>query len=255
MTKTKLIIVLTVICTSSMFSQERTAGIPLFAIAPLGWPRDSMLDVEKELLKYDLNKNKLQIDNHIISAAQDGQVVKCESNSRGEGKIDIKYKSGLRIIYCGINEILVKEKTMVKQNQRIGILDKRTKKPIPLFMLITRETVEKLSVYSASTIEAELPNGTMIHSVIAGMVKALGYDMDHGRGNFLEVASGDLNISFDHLSRFSVVREKQVTQGETLGATGSTGNVAGPSFSMEIIDCVGDTRHYFCFIVVDEDGF
>lgn len=77
------------------------------------------------------------------------------------------------------------------------------------------------------------PSGSTIVSVAAGTVKSAGYEGAYGNRTVVELEDGT-EIWYCHQSRVSVSPGDVVTAGQTIGYTGSTGNVTGPHLHLEI---------------------
>lgn len=77
------------------------------------------------------------------------------------------------------------------------------------------------------------PSGTTIVSIAAGVVKSAGYEGAYGNRTVITLADGT-DIWYAHQSRIVVQPGDRVTPGQTIGYTGSTGNVTGPHLHLEI---------------------
>lgn len=77
------------------------------------------------------------------------------------------------------------------------------------------------------------PAGTTIISVAAGTVKSTGYEGAYGNRTVITLADGT-DIWYCHQSSISVKPGDVVGPGDTIGFTGSTGNVTGPHLHLEI---------------------
>jgi murein DD-endopeptidase MepM/ murein hydrolase activator NlpD len=76
------------------------------------------------------------------------------------------------------------------------------------------------------------PTGTPVRTVGAGTVEFAG--VQNGYGNVVIVRhAGDRSTVYAHLSRIAVARGASVSQGDTLGAVGSTGWATGPHLHFE----------------------
>lgn len=83
-------------------------------------------------------------------------------------------------------------------------------------------------------IDIAAPMGTPIGAAAAGKVTNTGYEPG-GAGNFINVDhGGGLLTKYFHLSRFASRRSDQVTEGQTIGYVGSTGNSSGPHLHFEV---------------------
>lgn len=77
------------------------------------------------------------------------------------------------------------------------------------------------------------PSGTEIVSVAAGTVTSAGYEGAYGNRTVVTLADGT-EISYSHQSRLVAKVGDEVQPGETIGYTGSTGNVTGPHLHLEV---------------------
>ncbi|WP_348756228.1 peptidoglycan DD-metalloendopeptidase family protein [uncultured Aquincola sp.] len=76
------------------------------------------------------------------------------------------------------------------------------------------------------------PTGTAVRSVADGIVTFAG--VQNGYGNVIEVRhTNDPSTLYAHLSRIGVRKGERVSQGETIGAVGSTGWATGPHLHFE----------------------
>lgn len=77
------------------------------------------------------------------------------------------------------------------------------------------------------------PSGTTIVSVAAGVVKSTGYEGAYGNRTIITLRDGT-DIWYCHQSRIAVTVGQTVNAAETIGYTGSTGNVTGPHLHLEV---------------------
>ena len=77
------------------------------------------------------------------------------------------------------------------------------------------------------------PSGSTIVSVAAGVVKSTGYEGAYGNRTIITLRDGT-DIWYCHQSRIAVSVGQAVAPGETIGYTGSTGNVTGPHLHLEV---------------------
>ncbi len=77
------------------------------------------------------------------------------------------------------------------------------------------------------------PSGSTIVSVAAGVVKSTGYEGAYGNRTVITLRDGT-DIWYCHQSRIAVKVGQTVDAGETIGYTGSTGNVTGPHLHLEV---------------------
>lgn len=83
-------------------------------------------------------------------------------------------------------------------------------------------------------IDIAAPTGTPIPAAANGKVTNTGYEPG-GAGNFLVIDhGGGLLTKYFHLSRFASRRSDVVTEGQTIGFVGSTGNSSGPHLHFEV---------------------
>lgn len=83
------------------------------------------------------------------------------------------------------------------------------------------------------------PTGSTIVSVAAGTVKSAGYDGAYGYRTVVILEDGT-EIWYAHQSSIAVAAGDRVSAGQTIGYTGSTGNVTGPHLHLEIRPGGGD---------------
>ncbi|MGA8986554.1 M23 family metallopeptidase [Aeromicrobium sp.] len=77
------------------------------------------------------------------------------------------------------------------------------------------------------------PSGSTIVSVAAGVVKSTGYEGAYGNRTVVTLTDGT-DVWYCHQSRIAVKPGDRVDPGQTIGYTGSTGNVTGPHLHLEI---------------------
>ena len=77
------------------------------------------------------------------------------------------------------------------------------------------------------------PSGSTIVSVAAGVVKSTGYEGAYGNRTIITLRDGT-DIWYCHQSRIAVSVGQTVDAGDTIGYTGSTGNVTGPHLHLEV---------------------
>ena len=76
-------------------------------------------------------------------------------------------------------------------------------------------------------------SGTTIVSVSGGIVKSAGYEGAYGNRTVITLPDGT-DIWYAHQSRIVVNAGDKVGPGQTIGYTGSTGNVTGPHLHLEV---------------------
>lgn len=77
------------------------------------------------------------------------------------------------------------------------------------------------------------PSGTTIISVAGGTVKSVGYEGAYGNRTVITLRDGT-DIWYSHQSSMTVTVGETVEPGQTIGYTGSTGNVTGPHLHLEV---------------------
>ena len=77
------------------------------------------------------------------------------------------------------------------------------------------------------------PSGSTIVSVARGVVKSVGYEGGYGNRTIITLLDGT-DVWYCHQSRVAVRPGETVDPGQTIGFTGSTGNVTGPHLHLEI---------------------
>jgi len=77
------------------------------------------------------------------------------------------------------------------------------------------------------------PSGSTIVSVAGGVVKSTGYEGAYGNRTVITLRDGT-DIWYCHQSRIAVNVGETVAPGQTIGFTGSTGNVTGPHLHLEV---------------------
>lgn len=83
------------------------------------------------------------------------------------------------------------------------------------------------------------PSGTTIVSIAGGTVKSVGYEGAYGNRTVITLLDGT-DIWYCHQSRIAVTVGEKVGPGQTIGYTGSTGNVTGPHLHLEVHPGGGD---------------
>jgi murein DD-endopeptidase MepM/ murein hydrolase activator NlpD len=81
------------------------------------------------------------------------------------------------------------------------------------------------------------PSGSTIVAVAGGVVKSADYEGAYGNRTVITITDGPdagTDIWYCHQSRFGVQPGDVVTPGQTIGYTGSTGNVTGPHLHLEV---------------------
>jgi murein DD-endopeptidase MepM/ murein hydrolase activator NlpD len=81
------------------------------------------------------------------------------------------------------------------------------------------------------------PSGSTIVSVAAGTVTSTGYEGAYGNRTVITLTNGPdagTEIWYCHQSKISVQPGDSVAPGQTIGFTGSTGNVTGPHLHLEV---------------------
>jgi len=82
-------------------------------------------------------------------------------------------------------------------------------------------------------IDLAADTGTPVESVGDGVVTRSGWN--GGYGNYVEIKhSAGYETAYAHLSKINVKKGERVTQGELIGAVGSTGNSTGPHLHYEL---------------------
>jgi septal ring factor EnvC (AmiA/AmiB activator) len=79
----------------------------------------------------------------------------------------------------------------------------------------------------------EVPLGTPVRAVAAGVVRFAGWFQGYGRMVILDHGGGYFTVS-GHLERVDVERGDAVAAGEVFGSAGETGSLAGPRLYFEI---------------------
>lgn len=84
-------------------------------------------------------------------------------------------------------------------------------------------------------IDIGVPNGTNVFSTYGGVVTDVG--STNSRGNYVVIYHGDIGLTsvYQHLSSTYVVKGQTVNFGDTIGKSGSTGNVSGPHLHFELV--------------------
>lgn len=83
------------------------------------------------------------------------------------------------------------------------------------------------------------PSGSTIVSVAAGTVTSTGYEGAYGNRTVVTLDDGT-EIWYCHQSRIVAQPGEKVRAGQTIGYTGSTGNVTGPHLHLEVRPGAGD---------------
>ena len=81
-------------------------------------------------------------------------------------------------------------------------------------------------------LDISVPEGTQVLSSIPGRVTAKGYDDSFG--NYITITNENgMSVSYAHLSSINVEPDQEVTIGEPIGLSGSTGTGEGTCLHME----------------------
>ena len=83
------------------------------------------------------------------------------------------------------------------------------------------------------------PTGTPIYAIANGVITSTGYDGPYGNKT-VETLPDGTEIWYAHQSAFEVHPGEVVTQGDTIGLIGSTGNTTGPHVHIEVRPGGGD---------------
>jgi len=83
------------------------------------------------------------------------------------------------------------------------------------------------------------PTGTPIYAIANGVITSTGYDGPYGNKT-VETLPDGTEIWYAHQSAFEVHPGEIVTQGDTIGRIGSTGNTTGPHVHIEVRPGGGD---------------
>lgn len=93
------------------------------------------------------------------------------------------------------------------------------------------------------------PMGTPILAADSGLVTVI-HDNGNGYGNYIMINHGGGRVTlYAHMSGFAVSNGATVTQGQTIGYVGSTGNSTGPHlhFEVRVNGATTDPKSYFSF--------
>lgn len=93
------------------------------------------------------------------------------------------------------------------------------------------------------------PSGTPILAADSGLVTVIP-DNGNGYGNYIMINHGGGRVTlYAHMSGFAVSNGATVTQGQTIGYVGSTGNSTGPHlhFEVRVNGATTDPKSYFSF--------
>ena len=93
------------------------------------------------------------------------------------------------------------------------------------------------------------PSGTPILAADSGLVTVIP-DNGNGYGNYIMINHGGGRVTlYAHMSGFAVSNGATVTQGQTIGYVGSTGNSTGPHlhFEVRVNGATTDPKGYFSF--------
>jgi lipoprotein NlpD len=82
-------------------------------------------------------------------------------------------------------------------------------------------------------IDLAMPAGTTVFAADGGTIIFAGWS-NWGYGYSIVIAHGGMLTLYGHLSRIGVSCGQRVSQGQPIGAVGSTGNSSGPHLHFEI---------------------
>lgn len=80
--------------------------------------------------------------------------------------------------------------------------------------------------------------GTKVMSIASGKVVDTGFSAE--KGNYIEIAHGEITSAYNHLSKISVEQGEEIEGGEKIGEVGSTGFATGPHLHFSIKDNSGN---------------
>jgi murein DD-endopeptidase MepM/ murein hydrolase activator NlpD len=83
------------------------------------------------------------------------------------------------------------------------------------------------------------PTGTPIHAVAGGTITDIGWAGSYGNRT-VETLPDGTELWYAHQSRFGATVGEKVTEGETIGYVGATGNTTGPHVHLEVRPGGGD---------------
>lgn len=83
-------------------------------------------------------------------------------------------------------------------------------------------------------VDLAAPEGTPVRAMTHGVVRFAGTQTGYGRVIWLDHGSGVVSL-YAHLSRLEVETGARVRAGQTIGASGSTGDVTAPHLHFEIL--------------------
>lgn len=94
--------------------------------------------------------------------------------------------------------------------------------------------ISKIRTSAHTGLDISAPQGTPIKAAASGTVVSSGRD-SHGYGNMIIISHGNgVQTYYAHCSALYAKAGQQVSQGEVIGAVGSTGNSTGPHLHLEV---------------------
>lgn len=92
---------------------------------------------------------------------------------------------------------------------------------------------ESIRSHAHRGLDIAAPTGTPIKAAAGGTVTTAGYNSSYG--NMIIISHGNgVQTVYGHCSQLSVSAGQKVTQGQTIGKVGSTGNSTGPHLHLEV---------------------
>lgn len=156
------------------------------------------------------------------------------------GKVDVSRsfdrKLTTRQIKLQANQTLLAQSDLKKSVEKNAKETERNQWVIPVTgYRLTARFGQRSGLWSTTHTGLDFagPSGSTIVSIAAGVVKSTGYEGSYGNRTIIQLRDGT-EVWFCHQSRISVNVGDAVGPGQTIGYTGSTGNVTGPHLHLEI---------------------
>ena len=139
-------------------------------------------------------------------------------------------KEGREYVYSGLTDLFVSNGDILMKGEAIGKdseIDENTK---CFFMLYN--TATSFPQFYENRLTFYTPKGTKTFIIANGNVNQKAYDPQMGNYILFAPKGNQINIYYEHLGGFVNSLANNVSQGELVGYTNSTGNVRYPQLSL-----------------------